>query len=780
MKKLKQLNFETHAHIKNIIGQDMINDDNIAVKELVKNSIDADATDVIVRFNGTHTKSAEAEIIIQDNGAGMSLKDIEQKWLNMAYSSKRNDAERSYAGNKGIGRFSADRLGCILHMYTKQKFANEVIKIEIDWGTFENKSDWQEHIRNIKFESYILSVDEFLEEVGIKDFKQGTYLKIKNARYIWSYDKLFGLKRDLEKFMIPRQVEGGEKFKLFLEVSGYEQEKGKNKLSGQIANQVFDKLPFKTSYVYSSIDSKGDKIRTELHHRGELLIELVEKNHYKYLKNANIILFYLNPYHKAFFNRETGMRSVEYGSVFLYLNGFRVPPYGEHENDWLGVDRRHGQGHSRHLGLRDILGRIELKDNDGKTYEVTSDREGIKRNDSFIQLRDISDGYFGHVLKKLEKFVVDGLSWDSSEELSTDIEKRVASYKEDLDNFETHYAHSEVDKETTLIQMLDSIILRDTKKENILSIKFGQRALEILENQREEDVQKLQDKLDKFEAKIESGGKNFRPADLIKTVIEAHKEITNLKQKVNSLEKVSKDTFEKLDVEQKRRLFAEAHMSSDSQKLKEVIHLSGHWGKRIEDSLSKILSHLRQNPDFSKEDLITEIESAQMLSAKITKLSRLITKANFALMSDRTRLDIFSYVEQYIDEIRDLGPYATKIKIKFSNTKNVKLSLNMSALEVSMLIDNIIINAEKHDAKNLDIQVQESEKSFKLLFKDDGIGLTKKYSPESLFEAGITTTNGSGIGLHQVKKIAKNLDASPSIFNNLQGDGAQVCLEWDK
>ena len=45
----REVSFSTHAHIKNIIGKELINDDNVAVMELVKNSYDAGATKVIIK-----------------------------------------------------------------------------------------------------------------------------------------------------------------------------------------------------------------------------------------------------------------------------------------------------------------------------------------------------------------------------------------------------------------------------------------------------------------------------------------------------------------------------------------------------------------------------------------------------------------------------------------------------------------------------------------------------------------------------------------------------------
>ena len=47
---MEKLHFKTNVQIKSIIGKDLINDDNIAILELVKNSFDADAKRVDISF----------------------------------------------------------------------------------------------------------------------------------------------------------------------------------------------------------------------------------------------------------------------------------------------------------------------------------------------------------------------------------------------------------------------------------------------------------------------------------------------------------------------------------------------------------------------------------------------------------------------------------------------------------------------------------------------------------------------------------------------------------
>jgi len=119
-------NFKISAALKNIIGKELITNEFVAVFELVKNSFDANATKVEIIFENNY-KPESSKIIIKDNGKGMNYNDLKDKWLFVAYSAKRTGKEnedyrdkiksnRIFAGAKGIGRFSCDRLGKHLNL----------------------------------------------------------------------------------------------------------------------------------------------------------------------------------------------------------------------------------------------------------------------------------------------------------------------------------------------------------------------------------------------------------------------------------------------------------------------------------------------------------------------------------------------------------------------------------------------------------------------------------------------------------------------------------------
>ncbi|MCE9785534.1 ATP-binding protein, partial [Shewanella algae] len=148
---MEKLQFEVSSGLKSIIGKDLITNDIVAIFELVKNAYDANANKVDIIFTTKFDKikldnqhidvAYKDKIFIIDNGKGMSYEDILEKWLKVAYSAKRDGTEdhidRTYAGNKGVGRFSCDRLGSILRIQSKTKHCSNVSNLYIDWGDFD-------------------------------------------------------------------------------------------------------------------------------------------------------------------------------------------------------------------------------------------------------------------------------------------------------------------------------------------------------------------------------------------------------------------------------------------------------------------------------------------------------------------------------------------------------------------------------------------------------------------------------------------------------------------
>jgi signal transduction histidine kinase len=75
--------------------------------------------------------------------------------------------------------------------------------------------------------------------------------------------------------------------------------------------------------------------------------------------------------------------------VRLYRNGFRVLPYGEPDNDWLGLDET-SRKRAVLPAIANInwIGFVEIRDPEGRYFEETSSREGLLRNHAYDELVD--------------------------------------------------------------------------------------------------------------------------------------------------------------------------------------------------------------------------------------------------------------------------------------------------------------------------------------------------------------------------------------------------------
>jgi len=755
----KEMQFRISSALKDIIGKDLINDDFIAIFELVKNSYDAYATKVKISFNDIY--SDKSKIIIEDNGKGMNYDDLENKWLFVAYSAKKDGSEnkdlnfrnkiqvqRSFAGAKGIGRFSCDRLGKNLYIETtKNEEDNKTESLYVDWGNFEN--DLKEEFININV------IHETLPDIK----KIGTKLEIMDLRSSWDREKLLKLKDALAKLINPNIDSFDDTFEIILDVKD-ELLKDKNFddyhkiVNGKIQNLIFETLDLKTTKIISEVLSQNNgTIKTSLYEANKLVYEVIEKNNYKYLHNISYTIYYLNQSSKATFSRRMGMQPIQYGHIFVYKNGLRIYPYGERGEDPLKMDNRKAQGYNRYIGTRETIGHINITEPNGFLKETSSRGDGLEKNENYFEFVE----HFFETLKKLEKYNIEITNWGN-----------------DLPN---DYINL---KDKNIQEALINVIKNLTNAKNSLSIKYSDEIINILKKKEESSVKGLLNNLrldlesDNFDKRkiLSQISKTEQKIDELKEIKkEAEEEALNSLIKNKELENRKDNLEKKLEQEIKEGVFKKSIIGQDKEQLISLQHQVNHSSSRISRNIKLLLKGMESNK--TKEDLMKYINTISFENEKIASISSFVTKANFNLRATEIEMDIVQFIEDYIQNI-----YSNKeplintkdLRIYFVNNQNSKVEKVFRPLEITMMIDNFINNSIKAEATKLEFIIKKRSGILFIDVIDNGIGI-KEDIKNKIFDFGSSTTNGSGIGLYHIKDIVEKLDGTIELSkeNNLFG-----------
>lgn len=137
------------------LGRDLITSPEVAVIELLKNSIDAKAKNINLRlYNGlssnelfpAHVRDIISKqyhhspmLIVEDDGCGMNDATLDDGFLKIATDIKSN--EEGTLGEKGIGRLATQRLGTALLVETSSDKENHTSYVFIDWNDVINGTE---------------------------------------------------------------------------------------------------------------------------------------------------------------------------------------------------------------------------------------------------------------------------------------------------------------------------------------------------------------------------------------------------------------------------------------------------------------------------------------------------------------------------------------------------------------------------------------------------------------------------------------------------------------
>ncbi len=740
--------FRISSFLKDLIGRELITDEFVAVFELVKNSFDANAKTVKVIFEHQYDPE-NAKIIIWDDGYGMNINDLNNKWLFVAHSDKRDGSEgkdyrdkiqhkRIFAGAKGVGRFSCDRLGTYLNLITLKNEPNAKIEsLNIDWTSFEQDSN-KEFI-DIKV------AHQTNPSISYENFIHGTILEISGLRDKWDRNRILNLKTSLEKLINPIQENNVDDFSIEIiatdEILRDQKENEiRKKVNGIIKNVVFESLGLKTTQIKVSIIDNGGVIQTTLIDRGVEIYSLKEKNPYNKLFDITILLFVLNRAGKMNFKKIMGVNSVEYGSVFIYKNGFRIYPFGEEGDDTLQIDRRKQQGFYRFLGTRDLIGRIEINGEKSNLKETTSRDGGLIKNESWEQLYNF---FYDKALKRLEAYTVGIIKWGD----------------EKFDKETGELIQPELKPEDVKDKIFD-IITSLTRAKDVIDISYNSDFLHIYEAKQEKSATQLVKNLTRIAE--ETNNPTF-----VQQARAVERQVSQLKQAKEEAERenevIKKEVAaisNKVKLITSENLFLRSDVTKDVQQLENLQHHITHTSNLISEIALQAIDAIKNN---DLDLAIKKIDKLLIKNEEIATLSNFVSKAKFDTKVKKINGDIIAFINEYIVNV-----YSTinKKPIIEIDDYSKHYTMKFVPLEIIIIIENLLRNSIDAKADKVKITWDIGEHPI-LIYRDNGNGISDDIL-KHIFDYRFSTTGGGGLGMCHIKDIVQKMNGKIIVNNKLK------------
>ena len=836
------LQFKISSALKDLVGKDLITSDNVAIFELVKNSYDAYANHVVITFS-------KNKITIADNGKGMSLSDLKDKWLFLGFSAKKdgtedevNDKQKSYrdkirrfyAGAKGVGRFSCDRLGRLLTITTKTRDSLLAEQILVDWANFE--VDQKIEFGNVDVEHRTLNVGN----VFPNQESHGTIIEIEDLHdeeTPWTRKHILELKRSLQKLINPYsetndfvieiicERERKMDFQKLQDGVGFD----RDIVNGPLKNSITEILKLKTTQI--DVKISDGFVYTTLTDRGVDIYRIREHNiHFPLIKNATVSLSFLNRAAKYNFTRLMGIDSINFGSVFLFRNGFRILPFGETGDDSWGIDFRAQQGRARYLGSRDLMGRVDVTVEDVNELKEASSRDsGLIDTPMSRQVKDL----YKLCHKRLERYVVGVLwgesflrneyfkngdvAWNARKELqkvdkdsedpsfilhssfgskidfvrlvktlTSDNNVEVLAYNSDLANFVTPSLEPQ-DIKLQFISDLETIARRTGNQSLENSVEEAKRKIEEISRQKEEAERKAaeaesrqreaeekalkaEETRREAEARAKSEEEKRRSAELARLRAENEK-IKADNARLIAEKKTKEETTKRKQVEKEKQLETlkvEFYKKASTPDTDALIHHVKNNNSRINDKVDELIRYVVDAKDFDKkEEVLVSLSIIKKLSQKTLAATDLILNCDLA-KSDSQKINLPLFLKGYLAE-----EVKTSLNCHFSTDVDL-FAIYGSKLDLALLIDNFVKNSEDWHASNIWFSCVRHDNDLELDVYDDGEGLIDSFrqDPNQIFEfAKSGKPTGSGFGMYLIKETLNSLRATIEIATPINGVG---------
>lgn len=372
---MSDVHFRFSPKILARLGEELNQSNDQSILELVKNSYDADARKCTIELK--NISSPGGEIILHDDGKGMTSREIRDGWLVLGKSSKDSHKKtklgRTPAGSKGLGRLAALRLGTEVHL-SSMPAGQAKYSLHINWSSFEDAGTVEEVPLTIK------------KRISQKS-DRGTTVRLTNLRSPFTSDEVRRLARSL--LLLTDPFEDQTSFRVELKAPEFAD------TESLLRTKYFEDADF---HLVANVTAKGTATAELQDWKGDILAtashnELRQGNaaRYKCPKASFDLWAFILKSGEFLGGRRTRLSEVKkwlhaFGGVHAYQDGVRVSPYGNPGNDWLQMNLARVRSPEERPGTNTSIGRVNIYSTPTRRLEQKTDRSGFIEDDQFSDL----------------------------------------------------------------------------------------------------------------------------------------------------------------------------------------------------------------------------------------------------------------------------------------------------------------------------------------------------------------------------------------------------------
>ena len=476
---MPKLNFTIDSSLLRELGERLVGKPHIALAELIKNSYDADATQVTI------TLSPDEDFIeICDDGHGMSFETFKDFWMRIGTTHKKESRSKNFCrqmtGSKGVGRLAVQFLAHKLTIRTVSNYnGHDWLEAQVDWNEAANAGELTQ------------ATVEYSLNASSPPFAHGTSIVLNKLKDSWEFDSIRKLASEVWWLQPPfassssDQVDSKSDFRVrfqstrhdFANIFEHQMRAIKSIWIARLVGKTVD------GTVTLSLEFPGE--HPIIH---KYCIADFSHNNGKFNKeeNLNKAEFEIRVYDLSG-RQQFGIKVGEareyfkdYGGVHVYDGGFRLPYYGDPRSDWLKLeyDHSHRKNVSELLpasleripkALNDlptlgrVLGAVKVDTSQERdlTIMITRDRltETIAYGDLVSTVRYAIDWYAYQTARRKSKEKKRETPTEATSQTLERIEQVLEQHELDLPKDVYRKVHDEVQKATATVKTNQEVVL---------------------------------------------------------------------------------------------------------------------------------------------------------------------------------------------------------------------------------------------------------------------------------------------------------------------------------